>query len=79
MNKERRLVALPQFSLLPQSLAVVVHCVRTPIMNETVNVLYAEFLTHTGGDKAAAAILTLAATLRDCHTAVAELAESKGL
>jgi hypothetical protein len=30
MNKERRLVALPQFSLLPQSLAVVVHCVPDP-------------------------------------------------
>ena len=46
-------------------------------MNETVNALYAEYLVHTGGDKAAAASLTLAATLRDCQPAAAEPAESK--
>ena len=32
-------------------------------MNAAVNALYAEYLTHTGGDKAAAASLALAAVL----------------
>lgn len=34
-------------------------------MNAAVNALYAEYLKHTGGDKAAAASLTLAAVLMD--------------
>jgi len=34
---------------------------RGPRMNAAVNTLYAEYLDHTGGDKAAAASLTLAA------------------
>lgn len=37
-------------------------------MNPAVNALYAEYLEHTG-DKAAAASLTLAATLRECAPA----------
>jgi excisionase family DNA binding protein len=45
-------------------------------MDATVNDIYAEYLEHTGGDKAAAASLTLAATLRDCDPATAEPAES---
>lgn len=38
-------------------------------MNAAVNTLYAEYLEHTGGDKAAAASLTLAAVLRDSQPA----------
>jgi excisionase family DNA binding protein len=38
-------------------------------MNAAVNALYAEYLEHTGGDKAAAASLALAAVLRDCQPA----------
>ncbi len=34
-------------------------------MNATVNALYAEYLEHTGGDKAAAASLSLAAVLME--------------
>ncbi len=34
-------------------------------MNAAVNTLYAEYLDHTGGDKAAAASLTLAAVMAD--------------
>jgi excisionase family DNA binding protein len=34
-------------------------------MNAAVNILYAEYLEHTGGDKAAAASLTLAATMAE--------------
>lgn len=37
-------------------------------MNAAVNALYAEYLEHTGGDKAAAASLTLAAVLMDDRT-----------
>lgn len=41
-------------------------------MNAAVNTLYAEYLEHTGGDKAAAASLTLAAVLRDSPSEPAE-------
>ena len=41
-------------------------------MNKTVNDLYAEYLDHTGGDKAAAASLTLADTLQRTLDAKAE-------
>jgi excisionase family DNA binding protein len=34
-------------------------------MNVAVNILYAEYLDHTGGDKAAAASLTLAAVMAE--------------
>ena len=34
-------------------------------MNAAVNTLYAEYLEHTGGDKAAAATLTLAAVMQE--------------
>jgi len=34
-------------------------------MNAAVNSLYAEYLEHTGGDKAAAATLTLAAVMQE--------------
>lgn len=34
-------------------------------MNATVNTLFAEYLDHTGGDKAAAASLTLAAVMME--------------
>ena len=37
-------------------------------MNAVVNALYAEYLEHTGGDKAAAASLTLAAVLTENGT-----------
>ena len=37
-------------------------------MNAAVNALYAEYLEHTGGDKAAAAILALAAVLHDSQS-----------
>ena len=48
-------------------------------MNAAVNSLYAEYLDHTGGDKAAAASLTLAAALRDCQPAtVAEATAPTG-
>jgi len=36
-------------------------------MNAAVNAIYAEYLEHTGGDKAAAASLALAAVLQDCQ------------
>jgi excisionase family DNA binding protein len=39
-------------------------------MNDVINALYTEYLEHTGGDKAAAASLALAAVLRDCQPAV---------
>ena len=38
-------------------------------MNATVNALYAEYLEHTGGDRAAAASLTLAAVMQDYQPA----------
>lgn len=38
-------------------------------MNPAVNALYAEYLEHTGGDKAAAASLALAAVLVECRPA----------
>ncbi len=38
-------------------------------MNSAVNTLFAEYLEHTGGDKAAAASLVLAAVLRDAPPA----------
>jgi excisionase family DNA binding protein len=37
-------------------------------MNPAVNTLYAQYLDHTGGDKAAAASLALADTLLGCRT-----------
>jgi excisionase family DNA binding protein len=37
-------------------------------MNPAVNTLYAEYLEHTGGDKAAAASLALAAVLMEANT-----------
>lgn len=37
-------------------------------MNQAVNALYAEYLEHTDGDKAAAASLSLAAVLMDAGT-----------
>jgi len=40
-------------------------------MNAAVNTLYAEYLEHTGGDKAAAASLALAAVLQDSQAATA--------
>lgn len=39
-------------------------------MNAAVNALYAEYLEHTGGDKAAAASLALAAVLVESGSAV---------
>ena len=41
-------------------------------MNAAVNTLYAEYLEHTGGDKAAAASLALAAVLRDSYSKPSE-------
>ena len=38
-------------------------------MNAAVNTLYTEYLEHTGGDKAAAASLALAAVLQDSQAA----------
>ena len=37
-------------------------------MNAQINILYAEYLGHTGGDKAAAASLTLAAIMLEGHS-----------
>jgi excisionase family DNA binding protein len=41
-------------------------------MNPAVNTLFAEYLEHTGGDKAAAASLTLAAVMQDYQPAAPE-------
>ena len=43
-------------------------------MNAAVNTLYAEYLEHTGGDKAAAANLALAAVLMEDRAPVPETA-----
>ena len=45
-------------------------------MNAAVNSLYAEYLDHTGGDKAAAASLTLAAVMAERPPAVSRYAQS---
>ena len=41
-------------------------------MNAAVNALYADYLEHTGGDKAAAASLALAAVMQDYQPAAPE-------